>query len=178
MSAPVRTQLSRRSFIASSATALTVAVQLPALAQTAQPAAPVSAGPPPPPNRHPSSFIRIFADGKVTFVLPTVEMGQGTQTGQAQILAEELGVDIRSVTITVPTQPQPEYRIHMFNQMRSVGSYGIRYWHDPLRRAAAQARIYWFRRQPNDLASMPRRCQSQMVRSSIRPRTAAFLSAS
>ncbi|MCA3644548.1 MAG: xanthine dehydrogenase family protein molybdopterin-binding subunit, partial [Methylobacterium sp.] len=124
--------LSRRSFLAGSAAALTVAIRLPALAQAA---------PPPAPNRHPASFISIAPDGKVTFLLPTVEMGQGTQTGQAQVLAEELGVDIRNVAIAVPTQPQPEYRIHLFNQMRSVGSYGMRYWHDPLRRAAAQARM-------------------------------------
>ena len=128
----IRSPLSRRSFIAGSAAALTVAIRLPALAQGA---------PPPAPNRHPESFIRIAPDGKVTFLLPTVEMGQGTQTGQAQVLAEELGVDIRNVVITVPTQPKPEYRIHLFNQMRSVGSYGMRYWHDPLRRAAAQARM-------------------------------------
>lgn len=134
----IRKPLSRRAFVAGSTAALTVAVHLPALAQTTT--APAPAGPPPHPNRHPTAFIRIAADGKVTFMLPTVEMGQGTQTGQAQILAEELGVDIRNVAITVPQQPQPEYRIHMFNQMRSVGSYGIRYWHDPLRRAAAQAR--------------------------------------
>ncbi|MCA3637044.1 MAG: xanthine dehydrogenase family protein molybdopterin-binding subunit [Methylobacterium sp.] len=132
MPAFVRSPLSRRSFIAGSAAALTVAIRLPALAQGA---------PPPAPNRHPASFIRIAPDGKVTFLLPTVEMGQGTQTGQAQVLAEELGVDIRHVAIAVPTQPQPEYRIHLFNQMRSVGSYGMRYWHDPLRRAAAQARM-------------------------------------
>ncbi|MGL4728138.1 MAG: molybdopterin cofactor-binding domain-containing protein, partial [Bosea sp. (in: a-proteobacteria)] len=140
MSASARSPITRRSFVAGSAAALTVAVQLPALAQNApQPATP--AGPPPAPNRHPTAFIRIAADGKVTFMLPTVEMGQGTQTGQAQVLAEELGIDIRNVAITVPQQPQPEYRIHLFNQMRSVGSYGIRYWHDPLRRAAAQARM-------------------------------------
>ncbi|MCA3281282.1 MAG: xanthine dehydrogenase family protein molybdopterin-binding subunit [Roseomonas sp.] len=132
MPAFLRSRLSRRSFMAGSATVLTVAIRLPALAQNT---------PPPAPNRHPAAFIRIAPDGKVTFLLPTVEMGQGTQTGQAQVLAEELGVDIRSVAIAVPTQPQPEYRIHLFNQMRSVGSYGMRYWHDPLRRAGAQARM-------------------------------------
>lgn len=132
MSASAPSPLSRRSVLAGSAAALTIAVRLPALAQNASPPAPM---------RHPASFIRIASDGKVTFLLPTVEMGQGTQTGQAQILAEELGVDIRNVAITVPSQPQSEYRIHLFNQMRSVGSYGIRYWHDPLRRAAAQARV-------------------------------------
>lgn len=140
MSANVPNPISRRAFVAGSAATLTVAVYLPALEQTAAQPAPAAVGPPPPPIRAPASFIRIAADGKVTFILPTVEMGQGTQTGQAQILAEELGVDIRSVVINVPQQPAPEYRVHLLNQMRSVGSFGIRYWHDPLRLAAAQAR--------------------------------------
>lgn len=85
------------------------------------------------------AFIRIDVNGQVTFVLPTSEMGQGTHTGQAQILAEELGADWSSIVVEMPNQPAPAYRIPS-GQMRSVGSFGIRLWHDPLRRAAAQAR--------------------------------------
>lgn len=132
-----RQSVSRRTFVAGTA-ALIVALNLPAQAQT--PPAPVPAGPPPLPPRNPTSFIRIGADNRVTFLLPTCEMGQGTFTGQAQILAEELGVDLASVSLEVPTQPMNDYRISLIRQMRSVGCFGIRYWHDPLRRAAAQAR--------------------------------------
>ncbi|MBD3894660.1 xanthine dehydrogenase family protein molybdopterin-binding subunit [Halomonas sp. ML-15] len=85
------------------------------------------------------AFIRIDTSGQVTFVLPTSEMGQGAHTGQAQILAEELGADWSSIAVEMPTQPAPAYRIPS-GQMRSVGSFGIRLWHDPLRRAAAQTR--------------------------------------
>lgn len=125
--------LTRRSFLAGASAAVGAALVVPlrfeaALAQQA--AAP----------RLPQSFIRIDTDGRVTFLLPTCEMGQGTHTGQAQILAEELGADWSRIVVDMPRQPAPAYRIHFIGQMRSVGSFGIRYWHDPLRRAAAQAR--------------------------------------
>ncbi|WP_141439848.1 xanthine dehydrogenase family protein molybdopterin-binding subunit [Vreelandella titanicae] len=86
------------------------------------------------------AYIRIDTSGQVTFLLPTSEMGQGTHTGQAQILAEELGADWSSITVGMPKQLSDDYRIPFIGQMRSVGSFGIRFWHDPLRRAAAQAR--------------------------------------
>ncbi|MFM7346866.1 MAG: molybdopterin cofactor-binding domain-containing protein [Tagaea sp.] len=126
------TALSRRSLFTRTGAAiavLSIPIPLPALAQAPAPAA-----------RAPMSFLRIRADGTVAFVLPTAEMGQGTHTGQAQILAEELGADWTRIAVEMPTRIAPEYRISLFRQMRSVGSYGIRYWHDPLRLAAAQAR--------------------------------------
>ncbi|WP_052475515.1 xanthine dehydrogenase family protein molybdopterin-binding subunit [Halomonas sp. KHS3] len=86
------------------------------------------------------AYIRIDTSGQVTFLLPTSEMGQGTHTGQAQILAEELGADWSSITVGMPNKLSDDYRIPFIGQMRSVGSFGIRFWHDPLRRAAAQAR--------------------------------------
>jgi isoquinoline 1-oxidoreductase beta subunit len=132
----------RRDFLRQSgAASLTVALSLPALAQapaaSAPPAAPAAR--PAPPPRQPQSFVRIDSDGRVTFILPTCEMGQGAHTGQAQILAEELGADWKAISIEMPPRPAPDYRLRS-GQMRSVGSFGIRLWHDPLRRAAAQAR--------------------------------------
>ncbi len=87
-----------------------------------------------------NAYLRIEPDGAVTIISPTSEMGQGTHTGYAAIIADELGVAINRIALTVPTQPAPEYRL-FFGQMRSVGSYGIRGWIEPLRRAAAQARM-------------------------------------
>ncbi|MGK6306496.1 molybdopterin cofactor-binding domain-containing protein [Variovorax sp. DT-64] len=133
---------SRRDFLRQSgAASLTVALSLPALAQAPAAAAPPAApaARPAPPPRQPQSFVRIDSDGRVTFILPTCEMGQGAHTGQAQILAEELGADWKAISIEMPPRPAPDYRLPS-GQMRSVGSFGIRLWHDPLRRAAAQAR--------------------------------------
>lgn len=125
--------LSRRSFLTSASAAAGAALILP----LRLPAAWAQEGGEP---RGPQAFIRIDMSGQVTFLLPTCEMGQGTHTGQAQILAEELGADWSSISVAMPKQPAPDYRIPFIGQMRSVGSFGIRFWHDPLRRAAAQAR--------------------------------------
>jgi isoquinoline 1-oxidoreductase beta subunit len=131
----------RRQFLQHAGIAsLTIALPMATAAQS-PPAAAASApaGPPAVPPRQPRSFIRIDANGRVAFILPTCEMGQGIHTGQAQILAEELGADWKSVVTEMPPRPAPDYRSSI-GQMRSVGSFGIRMWHDPLRRAAAQAR--------------------------------------
>ncbi|MDZ4358525.1 MAG: molybdopterin cofactor-binding domain-containing protein, partial [Variovorax sp.] len=126
----------RRDFLKQAGVAsLTIALPMTAFAQTPAPATGAPAAPPP---RQPQSFIRIDANGQVTFILPTCEMGQGIHTGQAQILAEELGANWKTITIDMPPRPTSDYRLPI-GQMRSVGSFGIRIWHDPLRRAAAQA---------------------------------------
>ncbi len=119
----------RRTFLAGSAATLGV-LSVP-IRLSAQGAAQPSA---------PGAYLRIGADNSVTCILPTCEMGQGTHTGQAQILAEELGADWQTIRVEMPVQPGPDYRLP-FGQMRSVGSYGIRHWHDPMRRAAAQLRM-------------------------------------
>ncbi|MFW6027947.1 MAG: molybdopterin cofactor-binding domain-containing protein [bacterium] len=125
--------LTRRSFLAGASAAAGAALVIPLRLPEAR-AQHASSSP------LPQSFIHIDTSGQVTFLLPTCEMGQGTHTGQAQILAEELGADWSSIVVDMPKQPATEYRVPMIGQMRSVGSFGIRYWHDPLRRAAAQAR--------------------------------------
>lgn len=125
----------RRDFLKQTgAASLTIALPITAFAQ-----APIAGAPAAPPPRQPQSFIRIDATGLVTFILPTCEMGQGIHTGQAQILAEELGANWKTIAIDMPPRPTSDYRLPI-GQMRSVGSFGIRIWHDPLRRAGAQAR--------------------------------------
>jgi isoquinoline 1-oxidoreductase beta subunit len=123
--------LSRRSLVAAALTIPVLVTTAPARGQRTLPAV----------TRLPGHFLRIGTDGTVTCILPTCEMGQGGQTGQAQILAEELGADWTTIRIEMPTRIAPAYRATPMRQMRSAGSYGIRYWHDPLRRAAAQARM-------------------------------------
>lgn len=125
--------VSRRSFLAGASAALGAALIVPLRLPAAQ-AQQANDSP------MPQSFIRIDTSGQVSFLLPTCEMGQGTHTGQAQILAEELGAVWSSIVVDMPKQPAAAYRVPFIGQMRSVGSFGIRFWHDPLRRAAAQAR--------------------------------------
>ncbi len=47
----------------------------------------------------PDAFIRIDHDGKVTLIMPQVEMGQGIYTAVAMILAEELDPALERVTL-------------------------------------------------------------------------------
>lgn len=136
--------LSRRSLLQSSASvALSIAIPLPIVALAKEPVSTGPSGPsitgPVAQERNPHAFLRIDRDGAVTFILPTCEMGQGAHTGQAQILAEELGCGWKRINVEMPLHPDPNYRVP-FGQMRSVGSLGVRFWHDPMRRAAAQAR--------------------------------------
>lgn len=121
-------ELSRRRFLqTSAAAALTVAIPAPwrpAIAGSSETG---------------NAYLRIDTDGRVTAILPTSEMGQGTHTGQLMIIGEELGVAPSSIAVDMPTRPTDPYRL-FFGQMRSVGSYGIRAWYEPLRKAGAQAR--------------------------------------
>src|SRR5262249_484662 len=47
----------------------------------------------------PNAWIRITPDDKVHFVLDRVEMGQGTMTSHAQLVAEELEIDPRHLIV-------------------------------------------------------------------------------
>ncbi len=119
--------LSRRGFLAGSTAALVVPFLVHGVAKAETQARTITA------------YLRIEPDGTVTIISPVSEMGQGTHTGHAAIVADELGADIARVRVTVPNQPAPEYRL-FFGQMRSVGSFGVRAWIEPLRKSAAQAR--------------------------------------
>ncbi len=84
-----------------------------------------------------TAYLEVAPDGGVRLHSPTTEMGQGTHTGHAVIIADELGVDVERVAV-VTAEPSDPFRRN--GSMGSGGSWGVRYWHDPLRKAAAQAR--------------------------------------
>lgn len=87
------------------------------------------------------AFLAVAPDGIVTLWSPTSEMGQGTHTGHAMIIADELGVPLARVRVET-AHPAPPFRrgTGPGASMSSGGSWGIRAWHQPLRTAAAQAR--------------------------------------
>ena len=49
-----------------------------------------------------SALVRLNVDGSAVLLTSSVEMGQGTLTSLAQIVAEELGVAVENVTVTFP----------------------------------------------------------------------------
>ena len=84
-----------------------------------------------------NAYLEISPDGSVRLHSPTTEMGQGTHTGHAVIIADELGVNLERVSV-VTAEPADPFRRN--GQMASGGSWGVRYWYQPLRTATAQAR--------------------------------------
>jgi isoquinoline 1-oxidoreductase subunit beta len=85
------------------------------------------------------AFIRIAADGPIEFIVPCVEMGQGSQTALAMILADELGADWSQVSV----KPPPigvVYRTPGRPMQSTTGSQMVRRWNAPLRKSAAAAR--------------------------------------
>jgi CO/xanthine dehydrogenase Mo-binding subunit len=69
----------------------------------------------------PNAFLRIDRSGKVTFVMPLIEMGQGTYTAIPMLIAEELEVDVdrsRSSTRRPTTSSTPTRRSVRRSQAR------------------------------------------------------------
>ena len=120
--------LTRRDFVLGSG-ALAVAVSVPWRAEAGADAA---AQPP-----FVTAYLEVSPDGSVKLYSPTTEMGQGTHTGHAVIIADELGVDLERVSV-VTAEPADPFRRN--GQMGSGGSWGVRAWYQPLRKASAQAR--------------------------------------
>ena len=84
----------------------------------------------------PNAWIRIATDGIVTLTVDKSEMGQGSQTGLAMILAEELEADWSQVRLG----PVPENPAGWSRRMSTGGSTAIRTSWEPLRKAGAAAR--------------------------------------
>src|SRR6266540_2366029 len=122
------TQITRRAFVETSASLL-LAFYLPARRGLAGPAL-VAA------DFVPNAWLRIGTDGIVTLTIDRSEMGQGSQTGLALILAEELDADWSKVRLG----PVPENPAGWSRTMRTGGSNAIRSSWEPLRKAGAAAR--------------------------------------
>lgn len=89
----------------------------------------------------PSAFIRIGSDGKVTFLVPYAEMGQGAYTSQMQILAEELEVDPKGVTVEPAPADDVLYASPILGGQITGGSLSLRGSWITLRAAGAAARM-------------------------------------
>src|SRR5512143_2042716 len=90
--------LSRRRFLQGSA-GLTLGFCLPALAAPAAGPGKAGEGAVGPVHFEPNAFLRIGTDNTVTVISKHLEMGQGTYTGLATILADELDADWKTVRI-------------------------------------------------------------------------------
>ena len=88
----------------------------------------------------PNAFIRIDTHGKVTLIMPQVEMGQGIYTAVAMILAEELDAAFEQVALEAAPPSDKLYGNPTFGIQVTGNSNSVRAFWLPLRKAAAGAR--------------------------------------
>jgi isoquinoline 1-oxidoreductase beta subunit len=127
------TSWSRRSFLqAGAAAGIVIGFHLPgggsAAAQGAAPFAP-------------NAFVRIAPDGSVTVIAKHIEFGQGSYTGLATIVAEELDADWGQVRVESAPADASKYNNLAFGQVQGTGgSSAIANSWEQLRKAGAAAR--------------------------------------
>src|SRR6516225_5346892 len=87
-----------------------------------------------------NAWVVIRPDDTVVIRIARSEMGQGTLTGLAQLVAEELECDWSKVTTEYPTPGQNVARKRVWGDMSTGGSRGIRMSHEYVRQGGAAAR--------------------------------------
>ena len=128
--------IDRRDFLTQSAASLTLALTI-----TADPLSCIGEAAADTPLA-PNLWVTIATDGTVTIVSPPAEMGQGTFTTLAAVLADELDADWAKVKLVHPpvwdekTYGNPEF----FGFLHTVASMATRGYFKPMRKAGAQAR--------------------------------------
>jgi isoquinoline 1-oxidoreductase beta subunit len=132
---PVLAMPSRRGFLKSAGAAgLVVAfhVPLPGMAQGTDAS---SATP------EVNAWVVVHPDDTILIRIARSEMGQGTLTGLAQLVAEELDADWSRVTTEYPTPGQSLARKRAWGSFSTGGSQGIRGSHEYVRKGGASARM-------------------------------------
>ncbi len=133
--------LSRRRFLQGSA-GLTLGFCLPAMAAAAagKPGL-VVASATPTASFEPNAFLRIGADNSVTVMSKHLEMGQGTYTGLATILADELDADWKKVRVEGAAADAKRYNNTFWGPTQGTGgSTAMANSWDQMRKAGATGR--------------------------------------
>src|SRR5256714_2684324 len=87
-----------------------------------------------------NAWVVIRPDDTIVVRIARSEMGQGTLTGLAQLVCEELEGDWSKVTWEYPTPGQNVARKRVWGDMSTGGSRGIRMSHEYVRQGVAAAR--------------------------------------
>ena len=133
---PATPKISRRSFVIGSAaagTGLAIGLKLPPFGPgivRAQDGSPEI-----------TQWIVIRPDDTVVIRIARTEMGQGTLTGLAQLVAEELECDWNKVVTEYPSPGESVKRKRAWGDFSTGGSRGIRESHEYVRRGGATARV-------------------------------------
>lgn len=134
-----RIDVSRREFLIRSTVAgagFALGLYLPFPARSAAAQAPAAEAEP----REINAWVLIKPDDTVVIRIARSEMGQGTLTGLAQLVAEELECDWSKVTTEYPTPGQNLARDRVWGSFSTGGSRGIRDSHLYVRKGGAVAR--------------------------------------
>ena len=127
-------KIGRRSFVIGSAAAgagLAIGFRLPFGADAAHAAA----------TPEVDAWVVIQPDDAVIIRVAKSEMGQGTATGLAQLVAEELDCDWSKVAIDFPTPGENVARKRVWGDYFTAGSQGIRSSNELVRKGGATARM-------------------------------------
>jgi isoquinoline 1-oxidoreductase beta subunit len=105
-----------------------------------------------------TAWVVIRPDDTVVIRIARSEMGQGTLTGLAQMVAEELECDWSKVTTEYPTPGQSVARKRVWGDFSTGGSRGIRESHQYVRQGGATARTMLVQAAANAWSVPPTEC--------------------
>ncbi|MDR6663193.1 isoquinoline 1-oxidoreductase beta subunit [Tardiphaga robiniae] len=105
-----------------------------------------------------NAWVVIRPDETVVVRIARSEMGQGTLTGLAQLVAEELECDWSKVTTEYPTPGQSVARKRVWGDFSTGGSRGVRTSHDYVRKGGAAARLMLMQAAANEWAAPVSEC--------------------
>ena len=88
-----------------------------------------------------NAWVVVKPDDSVVIRIARSEMGQGTMTGLAQMVAEELECDWSKVSTEFPTPGESLARNRVWNRFFTAGSRGIRESNEVVRKGGAAARV-------------------------------------
>jgi isoquinoline 1-oxidoreductase subunit beta len=108
-----------------------------------------------------TAWVVIRPDDSVVIRVARSEMGQGTLTGLAQLVAEELECDWSKVTTEYPTPGQNLARKRVWGDMSTGGSRGIRDSHEYVRTGGATARMMLIQAAANEWKVSAAECTAE-----------------
>jgi len=126
-----------------------------AQAQTALSPAAESVGP------EVNAWVVIHPDDRVVIRIARSEMGQGTLTGLAQLVAEELECDWARVRTEYPTPGQSLARKRVWGNFSTGGSRGVRHSQETMRQGGAAARMMLIQAAAQRWGVPPQQCRAE-----------------
>jgi isoquinoline 1-oxidoreductase beta subunit len=109
----------------------------------------------------PNPFIRIPPEGKIAFIIPSVEMGQGVYTAIAMLLAEELEVDLDQVVLEHAPADPTRYANPLLGDQITGGSIAIRAVYEQMRKSGATARLMLVKAAATEWVVQPESCVAE-----------------